>query len=112
MKNYARKLVSDFLRQEETQERLDVFAPAMLLGLEEKEALLAHAKPVAIATNSGWNAALWLAVPGEAPTGQMHMVAENCRSRKLALITANYYRLHHLINAGINPNRANTSPSF
>ncbi len=111
MKNYARKLVSDFLRQEEAQERLDVFAAAMLLGPEAKEAFLASAKPVAVAGDSGWIAALWLSTADEDPTGEMHVVAENCRSQKLALITANYYRLHHLINADINPNSANTSSS-
>lgn len=112
MKNYARKLISDFLLQEKHQERLDVFATAMLLSPAEEEALFASAEPVAIPTDNGWTAALWLSNPRERHTGQLRIIVDHCRSRKLALITANYYRLHHLINTGTNPNRANTSSSF
>lgn len=103
MRNYAKRLISDFLLQEEQQERKDDFASALLIGPEEEGRYLPHARPLAISTEDGWTSALWLSEPDDQYAGQIRVIAKGCRSRKLALITANYYRLHHMINANPQP---------
>ena len=61
-------------------------------------------------TEEGFKSGLWLKDTNDSTVGQKLVIARGCRTRKIALITANYFRLHYLINQV--DNSTNTSPSY
>ena len=108
MKAMLQRLTQQCHQEQQNLERLDPFAPAMLMGPEELN--IAEGTPIAECTDEGWIAALWLRETNDSTVGQKLIVARGCRTRKIALITANYFRLHHLINQ--EGNKTDTSHSF
>ena len=107
MKIVSEKLLRACQDWSEQMETLDPFAPAMQMSPAEIVDAIGNAQPMAVKTAKGWTAALWLHHPQDDRCGQLLEVAQACRTRKLALIAANYYRLHHLINQA-----PDTSPSL
>ncbi|MEL6654997.1 MAG: hypothetical protein AAFN81_21210 [Bacteroidota bacterium] len=110
MKDVLQRLTYQYQLDLVDQERLAPFASAMLMGPAEIARSIADAIPMAVHTEEGWTAALWLKETNETTVGQKLVIARGCRTRKIALITANYFRLHHLINQV--DNSTNTSPSY
>ena len=109
MKDVLQKLTYQSQLDQLEQERLAPFASAMLMGPVEVAGAIPDSIPVAGFTESGWTAALWLRETNDTTVGQKLIIARGCRTRKIALITANYFRLHYLINQV--DNSTNTSPS-
>jgi hypothetical protein len=99
MNNLSKQLASLHLADLASQEQADLLALSMGMQQTEFNEQLASAKPIAVQqANNKWLSALWVSSPTEELTGELVYVAKDCRTQKLALITANYYRLHALIN--------------
>lgn len=99
MNHLSKQLASLHLADLASQEQADPLALGMGMQQAERNEQLASAKPVAMKqADNKWLSALWVTSPTDALTGELIYVAKDCRTKKLALITANYYRLHALIN--------------
>ena len=98
--NYLSKQLASFcIADLASQEQTDSLALCMGMQKAEFNEQLASAKPIAIPqADHKWLSALWVTSPTDSITGELVYVAKDCRTKKLALITANYYRLHALIN--------------
>lgn len=99
MNHLSKQLASVCIAYLADQERVDPLALGMGMQKVEFNEQLASAKPIAIKqADNKWLSALWVTCPTDGITGELMYVAKDCRTQKLALITANYYRLHALIN--------------
>ena len=108
MKDVAQKLTYQYQLDQLEQERLAPFAFAMFMGPNEVAQFIANSIPVAQQTEAGWTAALWLRSDNDPTVGQRLVISLGCRTRKIALVTAKYFRLHYLINQV--DNSTNASP--
>lgn len=97
MRTVPKHLLEESRRLEAQQERLAPFALSMLMSDSEVKQAMTSAYPIAIKRGSSWSAALWISSIADPNCGQLFVVKQNCKSPKLARITANYYRLHQLI---------------
>ncbi len=99
MTNLSKHLADICLDDLDLQEQPDPTAIGMGMQKEAFDANLANAKPIALQqADNKWISALWVSSPTEDLTGELRYIAKHCSTKKLALITANYYRLHALIN--------------
>jgi hypothetical protein len=99
MNNLSKQLASIYFADLASQEQVDPLALGMGMQQAEFSEQLASAKPIAVQqADNKWLSALWVTSPMDSITGELIYVAKDCRTKKLALITANYYRLHALIN--------------
>ena len=99
MNNLSKQLANACLDDLSSQEQTAHLALVMGMNQREMETNLSRANPLALRQADGkWLSALWVSSPTDDSTGELLHIAKHCRTRKLALITANYYRLHALIN--------------
>jgi hypothetical protein len=99
MNNLSKQLATLCLDDLGSQEQAAHLALLMGMDQRELETNLSTAKPLALQQADGkWLSALWVSSSTNESTGELLYIAKHCRTRKLALITANYYRLHALIN--------------
>jgi hypothetical protein len=99
MNNLSKQLATVCVADLASQEQADPLALGMGMLKAELNEQLASAKPIAVQQlDNKWLSALWVTSPVDSITGELIYVTKDCRTKKLALITANYYRLHTLIN--------------
>jgi len=104
MINLSLALAKAVCQQIRTEEIVDPFAVAMLVPHEDLMKKAGSAIVLAREEQTGWLAELWIKPATAGVVGQRLTVVKNCRTEKLAHITANYFRLYSSIN------QANTHP--
>ncbi|MGH1434250.1 MAG: hypothetical protein ACRBG0_07300 [Lewinella sp.] len=99
MNNLSKQLATICLDDLSSQEQSDPLAIGMGLLKAELHEHISSARPIALQqAENKWLSALWVTSPSDSVTGELVYVAKECSTEKMALITANYYRLHCLIN--------------
>lgn len=99
MNNLSKQLATICLDDLSSQEQPDPLALGMGLQKGELQEYISSASPIALQqAENKWLSALWVTSPSDSMTGELVYVAKDCPTKKMALITANYYRLHCLIN--------------
>ena len=92
------KLAQQIVREVAQQERLAVFAEASIPTVADLLASGLETQPLLIQEGASWTACVWCFSPAQPGLGFSVRVKRQCRTRRLALLVANYFRLHTVIN--------------